>query len=152
MYKILETSPKTIIFRLFKTEPYDSNHLPTVFGESFSSFTCKGSEMEIIPILNSQTSVKCVWNRIGKVQGELITNTVYHVSAKDIDITSNRKIGNLFVDNIFLILLSIQMSFPLFEIKLKSIPIFYLNKMSTTGSLMAINCLNVYLNCICYFF
>ena len=49
--------------------------------------------------MNSQTSVKSVWNRIRKIKGKDTSNTVHHLSVNDRDVTSNRDIANALADN-----------------------------------------------------
>ena len=44
--------------------------------------------------MNSQTSVKSVWNRIRKIKGKDTSNTVHHLSVNDRDVTSHRDIAN----------------------------------------------------------
>ena len=49
--------------------------------------------------MNSQTSVKSVWNRIRKIKGKDTTNTVHHLPVNDRDVTSYRDIANALADN-----------------------------------------------------
>ena len=49
--------------------------------------------------MNSQTSVKSVWNRIRKIKGKDTSNTVHHLSVNDRDVTSHRDIPNA-LDNV----------------------------------------------------
>ena len=49
--------------------------------------------------INSQTSVKSVWNRIRKIKGKDTSNTVHHLSVNDRDVTSHRDIANALTDN-----------------------------------------------------
>ena len=49
--------------------------------------------------MNSQTLVKSVWNRIGKIKGKDTSNTVNHLSVNDRDVTSHRDIANALADN-----------------------------------------------------
>ena len=49
--------------------------------------------------MNSQTSVKSVWNRIHKIKGKDTSNTVHHLSVNDRDVTSHRDITNALADN-----------------------------------------------------
>ena len=49
--------------------------------------------------MNSQTSVKSVWNRIRKIKGKDTSNTVHHLSVNDRDVTSHRDIANALADN-----------------------------------------------------
>ena len=50
--------------------------------------------------MNSQTSVKSVWNRIRKIKGKDTSNTVHHLSVNDRDVTSHRDIANALADNV----------------------------------------------------
>ena len=43
--------------------------------------------------MNSQTSVKSVWNRIHKIKGKYTSNTVHHLSVNDRDVTSRHDIA-----------------------------------------------------------
>ena len=49
--------------------------------------------------MNSQTSVKSVWNRIRKIKGKDTSNTVHHLSVNNRDVTSQRNIANALTDN-----------------------------------------------------
>ena len=49
--------------------------------------------------MNSQTSVRSVWNRIIKIKGKDASNTVHHLSVNDRDVTSHRDIANALADN-----------------------------------------------------
>ena len=44
--------------------------------------------------MNSQTSVRSVWNRIRKIKGKNTSNTVHHLSVNDKDVTSNALADN----------------------------------------------------------
>ena len=48
--------------------------------------------------MNSQISVKSVWNRIRKIKGKDTSNTVHHLSVNDRDVTSHRDIANALAD------------------------------------------------------
>ena len=50
--------------------------------------------------MNSQTSVKSVWNRIRKIKGKNTSNTVHHLSVNDRDVTSHHDIANALADNV----------------------------------------------------
>ena len=50
--------------------------------------------------MNSQTSVKSVWNRIRKIKGKDTSNTVHHLSVNYRDVTSHRDIANALADNV----------------------------------------------------
>ena len=49
--------------------------------------------------LNSQASVKSVWNRIRKIKGKESTNSIHHLSVNERDVTSHRDIANALEDN-----------------------------------------------------
>ena len=49
--------------------------------------------------MNSQTSVKFVWNRIRKIKGKDTSNTVHHLSVNDRNVMSHRDIANALADN-----------------------------------------------------
>ena len=48
--------------------------------------------------MDSQTSVKSVWNRIRKIKGKDTSNTVHHLSVNDRDVTSHSDITNALAD------------------------------------------------------
>ena len=48
--------------------------------------------------LNSQASVKSVWNRIQKIKGKESSNYTHHLSVNDRDVTSHRDIANALTD------------------------------------------------------
>ena len=50
--------------------------------------------------MNSQTSVKSVWNRIRKIKGKESINNIRHLSVNDSDVTSHRDISNALADNV----------------------------------------------------
>ena len=52
-------------------------------------------------MLNSQVSVKSVWNRIRKIKGKESSNSIHHLSVNDRDVTSCRDIANALAENIF---------------------------------------------------
>ena len=49
--------------------------------------------------MNSQASVKSVWNRIQKIKGKESTNSIHHLSVNDRDVTSHRDIANALADH-----------------------------------------------------
>ena len=61
----------------------------------------KTSWRNYVSKMNSQTSVKSVWNRIRKIKGKYTSNTVHHLSVNDRDVTSHRDIANALADNVF---------------------------------------------------
>ena len=60
----------------------------------------KTSWRNYISKLNSQASVKSVWNRIQKIKGKESTNSIHHLSVNDRDVTSHRDIANALADNV----------------------------------------------------
>ena len=52
--------------------------------------------------MNSQTSIKSVWNRIRKIKGKESSNTIRHLTVNDRDVTSHRDIANSLTDNVSL--------------------------------------------------
>ena len=59
----------------------------------------KTSWRNYVSKLNSQASVKSVWNRIRKIKGKESSNSIHHLSANDRDVTSHRDIANALADN-----------------------------------------------------
>ena len=59
----------------------------------------KTSWRNYISKLNSQASVKSVWNRIRKIKGKESTNSIHHLSVNDRDVTSHRGMANALTDN-----------------------------------------------------
>ena len=59
----------------------------------------KTSWRNYVSKMNSQTSVKSVWNRIRKSKGKDTSNTIHHLSVNDRDVTSHRDIANALADN-----------------------------------------------------
>ena len=57
------------------------------------------SRRNYISKLNSQASVKSVWNRIRKIKGKESTNSIHHLSVNDRDVTSHCDIANALADN-----------------------------------------------------
>ena len=81
----------------------------------------KTSWRNYISKLNSQASVKSVWNRIRTIKGKESTNSIHDLSVNDRDVTSHRDIANALAA-IFLIirpLLLAQMLLHLYAVKLK---------------------------------
>ena len=60
----------------------------------------KTSWRNYISKLNSQASVKSVWNRIRKIKGKVSTNYIHHLSVNNRDVTSHRDIANALADNV----------------------------------------------------
>ena len=61
----------------------------------------KTSWRNYVSKMNSQTSVKSVWNRIRKIRGKESSNIIRHLSVNDRDVTSHRDIVNALAGNIF---------------------------------------------------
>ena len=60
----------------------------------------KTSWRNYVSKLNSQGSVKSVWNRIRKIKGKESTNSIHHLSVNDRDVTSHRGIANALAANL----------------------------------------------------
>ena len=60
----------------------------------------KTSWRHYVSMMNSQTSVKSVWNRIRRIKGKDTSNTVHHLSVNDRDVTSHSDIANALADNL----------------------------------------------------
>ena len=60
----------------------------------------KTSWRNYVSEMNSQTSVKSVWNRIRKIKGKDTSNTVHHLSVNDRDVMSYRDIANALADKL----------------------------------------------------
>ena len=54
----------------------------------------KTSWRNYISKLNSQASVKSVWNRIREIKGKESSNSIHHLSVNDRDVTSHRDIAS----------------------------------------------------------
>ena len=50
--------------------------------------------------MNSETLVKCVWNRTCKIKGKESSNTIHHLSVNGRDVTSHCDIAKALTDNI----------------------------------------------------
>ena len=61
----------------------------------------KTSWRNYISKLNSQASVKSVWNRIRKTKGKESSNSIHHLSVNDRDVTSYRDIANALANNFY---------------------------------------------------
>ena len=59
----------------------------------------KTSWRNYVSKMNSQRSVKSVWNRIRKIKGNNTSNTVHHLYVNDRDVTSHRDIANALADS-----------------------------------------------------
>ena len=60
----------------------------------------KTSWRNYISKLNSQALVKSVWNRTRKINGKQSSNSIYHLSLNDRDVTSCCDIANALPDNV----------------------------------------------------
>ena len=88
----------------FKREPSEGNLnaycIARVKARRDIRFNKKTFWRNYVSKMNSQTSVKCFWNRIRKIKGKDTSNTVNHLSVNDRDVTSHRDIANALADNI----------------------------------------------------
>ena len=87
----------------FKLEPTEGNlntyHIARAKARRDIRHSKKTSWRNYVSKMNSQTSVKSVWNRIRKIKGKDTRNTVHHLSVNDRDVTSHRDIVNALADN-----------------------------------------------------
>ena len=87
----------------FKREPTDGNlnacRIARAKARRDIRHSKKTSWRNYVSKMNSQTSVKSVWNRIRKIKGKDTSNTVHHLSVNDRDVTSHRDIANALADN-----------------------------------------------------
>ena len=87
----------------FKREPTEGNlnayRIARAKARRDVRFSKKTSWRNYVSKLNSQTSVKSVWNRIRKIKGKESSNSIHHLSANDRDVTSHRDIANALADN-----------------------------------------------------
>ena len=106
----------------FKPEPTDGNLNAKAKARRDIRHSKKTSWRNYVSKMNSQTSVKSVWNRIHKIKGKDTSNTVHHLSVNDRDVSlivtllMHWQITFL----IILPLLSAEMPLHLFARKLKS--------------------------------
>ena len=111
---------KLTVLERFKREPTEGNlnayRIAKAKARRDIRHSKKTSWRNYVSKMNSQTSVKSVWNRIRKIKGKDTSNTVHHLSVNDRDVTSHWQIIFL----IILPLLSAQMPLYLFASKLKS--------------------------------
>ena len=86
----------------FKREPTDGNlnayRIARAKARTDIRHSKKTSWRNYLSKMNSQTSVKSVWNRIRKIKGKHTSNTVHHLSVNDRDVTSHRDIANALAD------------------------------------------------------
>ena len=59
----------------------------------------KTSWRNYVSKLNSQASVKSVWNWIRKIKGKESSNSIHHIPVNDRDVMSHRDIANALADN-----------------------------------------------------
>ena len=87
----------------FKREPTEGNLNVYRIGRAKARrdirHSKKTSWRNYVSKMNSQTSVKSVWNRIRKIKGKETSNTVHHLSVNDRDVTSHRDIANALAYN-----------------------------------------------------
>ena len=87
----------------FKREPTEGNlnsyRIVRAKARRDIRHSTKTSWKNYVSKMNSQTSVKSVWNRIRKIKRKHTTNTVHHLSVNDRDVTSHRDIANALADN-----------------------------------------------------
>ena len=88
----------------FKLEPTEGNlntyRIARAKARRDIRHSKKTSWRNYVSKMNSQTSVKSVWNRIRKIKGKDTSNTVHHLSVNDRDVTSHRDIANALADNL----------------------------------------------------
>ena len=82
----------------FKREPTEGNLNARAKTRRDIRESKKTSWRNYVSKMNSQTSVKSVWNRIRNIKGKDISNTVHHLSVNDRDVTSHRDIANALAD------------------------------------------------------
>ena len=80
----------------FKREPSEGNLNAYRIARARRDirYSKKTSGRNYVSKMNSQTSVKSVWNRIRKIKGKHTSNTVHHLSVNDRDVTSHCDIAN----------------------------------------------------------
>ena len=87
----------------FKREPTEGNlnvyRIARAKARRYVRLSKKTSWRNCISRLNSQASVKSVWNRIRKIMEKESSNYIHHLSANDRDVTSHRDIANALADN-----------------------------------------------------
>ena len=88
----------------FKREPTEGNlndyRVARAKARRDVRLSKKTSLRNYISKLNSQASVKSVWNRIRKIKGKESTNSIHHLSVNDRDVTSHLDIANALADNV----------------------------------------------------
>ena len=88
----------------FKLEPTEDNlnayHIARAKARRDVRLSKKTSWRNYISKLNSQASVKSVWNMIRNIKGKESTNSIHHLSVNDRDVTSHRDIANALADNV----------------------------------------------------
>ena len=86
----------------FKREPTKGNlnayHIAKAKASRDVRLSKKTSWKNYISKLNSQASVKSVWNRIRKIKGKESTISIHHLSVNDSDVTSHHDIANALAD------------------------------------------------------
>ena len=110
----------------FKREPTEGNlnayRIARANARRDIRHSKKTSWRNYVSNMNSQTSVKSVWNRIRKIKGKDISNTVHHLSVNDRDVSLIVTLLMHWQITFLIIrpLLSAQMPLHLFARKLKS--------------------------------
>ena len=87
----------------FKREPTEGNMNVYRIAKAKASRDVRLSKAtswrNYISKLNSQASVKSVWNRIRKIKGKESSNSIHDLSVNDRDVTSCRDIADALADN-----------------------------------------------------
>ena len=95
---------KLTVLERFKREPIEGNlnayRIARAKARRDIRHSKKTSWRNYVSKMNSQTSVKSVWNRIRKIKGKDTSNTVHYLSVNDRDVTSHRDIANALADNL----------------------------------------------------
>ena len=85
-----------------KREPTDGNlnayRIARAKARRYIRHSKKTSWRNYVSKMNSQISVKSVWNRICNIKGKDTSSTVRHLSVNDRDVMSHRDIGNALAD------------------------------------------------------
>ena len=93
------------VLEMFKREPTEGNlnayRIARAKARRDVRLSKKISWRNYISKLNSQASVKTVWNMIRKIKGKQSSNSIHHLSVNYRDVTSRRDIANAVADNFF---------------------------------------------------
>ena len=83
----MQSKSTTGPFERFKREPTEGNlnayRIARAKAHRDIRHSKKTSWRNYVSKMNSQTSVKSVWNRIRKIKGKDTSNTVHHLSVND---------------------------------------------------------------------